>query len=125
MRFKVGQKIIVEDCFSGGNFKIGDIVEIVQIGTDDGEDENCYGAISPYDGLLWYLYEEEVGPLTNADKIRSMTDEELAEFLTDDGWSCNECYSGQEDSDNPLSCGCDEECKTHCLVWLKQTLKEN
>lgn len=81
MRFKVGQKVVVKDCVSGGNFKNGDIVEIVQIGTDDGYDMECYGAISPWDGMLWYLYEDEVGPITNADKIRSMTDEELADFI--------------------------------------------
>lgn len=39
MKFKVGQKIIVKDCFSGGNFEVGDIVEIVQIGTDGGKYE--------------------------------------------------------------------------------------
>lgn len=81
MRFKVGQKVVVKDCINGGNFENGDIVEIVQIGTDDGEDQDCYGAISPWDKCKWYLYEDEIGPVTNADKIRSMTDEELADFI--------------------------------------------
>lgn len=35
-----------------------DIVTIKQI---DNEDKpNCYGAISPYDGLMWYLNEDEI-----------------------------------------------------------------
>lgn len=29
-----------------------------------------------------------------ADKIRSMTDEELAKFITEDRWDCNDCPSG-------------------------------
>lgn len=124
MRFKVGQKIIVKDCFSGGNFEVGDIVEIVQIGTDDGEDENCYGAISPWDGLKWYLSEDEVCPITNADKIRSMSDEELAVYLTDDVFCCNDCPSGKENSDNPFGEKCDEKCFEHCLAWLKQQTGE-
>lgn len=118
MKFKVGQKIIVKDCFSGGNFEVGDIVEIVQIGTDDGEDENCYGAISPWDGLKWYLSEDEVGPITNADKIRSMSDEELSEFL------CNGIENVFCDLCEKCSCRyahCkDELCKTNLIKWLKQ-----
>lgn len=117
MRFKVGQKIIVKDCFSGGNFEVGDIVEIVQIGTDDGEYENCYGAISPWDGLKWYLSEDEVGPITNADKIRSMSDEELFEFL--DSISIYSCIC-------PMKKSCSDfySCEDAFLNWLKSPAKE-
>ena len=49
-------------------------------------------------------------PLTNADRIRSMTDEELANCITDD--LCDRvCHS-------PLSC--DGNCETQVLAWLKQ-----
>lgn len=81
MRFKVGQKVRVTKVFSGGNFCEGDIVSIEQIGNEDEQD--CYGAISPHDGFLWYLREEEVSLGTNADRIRAMSDEELANLLTD------------------------------------------
>lgn len=83
MRFRVGQEIKVKCVKSGGNFRPGDIVEIIQIGDDDGYDMECYGAISPWDGYKWYLNEDEVEPITNADKIRSMTDDELYDFLFD------------------------------------------
>ena len=52
----------------------------------------------------------EVKPKTNADRIRSMTDEELANTITDD--LCDRvCHS-------PLSC--DGNCETQVLAWLKQ-----
>lgn len=115
MRFKVGQKVVVKDCVSGGNFENGDIVEIVQIGTDDGDDMECYGAISPWDGLIWYLYEDEVGPVTNADKIRNMTDEELYDFIS--GIDIYRCTC-------PAKSICDEEsCEVNFIKWLKQPVE--
>lgn len=124
MRFKVGQKVVVKDCVSGGNFENGDIVEIVQIGTDDGDDMECYGAISPWDGMLWYLYEDEVGPVTNADKILSMTDEELAKFLSH-YLDCENCeLSYIEDIWGETRCkGKHNECWKNVLEWLKQPVK--
>ena len=56
-----------------------------------------------------YLYSEQKAK-TNADRIRSMTDEELANCITDD--LCDRvCHS-------PLSC--DGNCETQVLAWLKQ-----
>ena len=59
-------------------------------------------------------------PKTNGDKIRAMTDEELAEFIdtvTDccsDGWMCDKC---------PIkSTGCD---KDSFIEWLKQEVSED
>lgn len=64
-----------------------------------------------------------VKTMTNADKIRAMTDAELGEFIiniSDDGWpfACQnkpECHNG---SPAPGMC---EKC---FLDWLKQTAKE-
>lgn len=120
MKFKTGHKVRVTNCYSGGNFENGDIVEIIQIGTDDGEDMNCYGAISPHDNWKWYLYEDEVEAITNGDRIRGMSDEELAKFIIEDRWDCNECPSGQENTDNPFGGKCDNKCIKHCLEWLKK-----
>lgn len=80
MRFNIGDKVRVVKPYSGGNFEDGDIVEIVQIGDGDFESE-CYGAISPYDNDVWFLDEKEVAPVTNADMIRHMNNEELSIFL--------------------------------------------
>lgn len=57
-------------------------------------------------------------PITNADRIRSMTDEELAEFITP--VKCVDCRL--------LDCGVEEEmlngkrrtCQERVLDWLKQ-----
>lgn len=59
MKFKVGDKVRVINCHSGGNFDNGDIVTIAQIGSD--YEDDVYGAISPHDGYMWYLCEDEVG----------------------------------------------------------------
>lgn len=79
MRFNVGQKVRVEEVRSGGNFKEGDIVEITGIGFEDESD--CYAAISPYDGEIWYLDEGEIEPITNGDNVRSMSNEKLQDLF--------------------------------------------
>lgn len=51
-------------------------------------------------------------PMTNADKIRTMTDEELAELLRDT--QCNSCaWQGND-------CDYADECKAEKLEMLKQ-----
>ena len=64
-------------------------------------------------------------PKTNADHIRSMTDEELAKWLADT-WDCHECSEHERIGDHPLlkSEPCDQECERHCLEWLKRTYEE-
>ena len=57
--------------------------------------------------------EQERNPMTNADKIRSMTDEELAAFL-DEG--ADFCHTGL--------CEDGETCRICCLRWLKQGVSE-
>lgn len=52
---------------------------------------------------------------TNADRIRAMTDEELAEVLRDS--KCNTCaWQGND-------CDYADECKAERLEWLKQVSK--
>ena len=80
MRFKVGTKVVCTNVYSGGDFDNGDVVTIAQIGNEDEPD--CYGAISPHDGHLWYLYEDEVKAATNADHLQELSDEEKAKVLS-------------------------------------------
>ncbi|MBO7677530.1 MAG: hypothetical protein J6S49_08455 [Erysipelotrichaceae bacterium] len=57
----------------------------------------------------------EAKPKTNADRIRAMSDEELASVITDD-WCeivCNGTYL----------CN-DGTCEQHVLKWLKEEVKE-
>lgn len=51
---------------------------------------------------------------TNADRIRNMTDEELAEFLAYNAY-CEECYVKKDDS----CCYPDGTCKQKHLEWLQ------
>ena len=63
---------------------------------------------------------------TNADHIRSMSDEALAVYIALDHWDCHKCPEHERLSDNPLMRGkkCDEDCARHCMNWLKQPYKE-
>lgn len=99
MRFKVGQKVRVVKPHYGCYFYNGDVVEIARIGTVDGKDMNCYGAKYEDSCLLWYLHEDEiepiedeVAPITNGDKIRAMSNRELAEFLLDQPYNNSACH---------------------------------
>ena len=56
-------------------------------------------------------------PKTNADRIRSMTDEELADFLTGDFCDFCELLCGA-----PVVCG--GQCREKCLEWLKKEVDE-
>ena len=59
---------------------------------------------------------------TNADRIRAMSDEELATHLHDIGWDCHLCAEHGRLDNEPLLRGekCDEKCVEHCLEWLKK-----
>lgn len=57
--------------------------------------------------------------MTNADRIRSMTDEQLARMLTygDGNFDCSECSDGKKRPE------CDCDCQAHCLEWLRQDVR--
>ena len=56
-------------------------------------------------------------PQTNADRIRAMSDEELAKFIGEEGFHCEICAKG-------VNSECDLKCGTYCLDWLKQPAEE-
>lgn len=60
-------------------------------------------------------------PKSNADRIRSMSDEELAKFLECFGL-CHYCAEHNRLGDIRIYADekCDEKCVDHCLEWLKQ-----
>ena len=62
--------------------------------------------------------------MTNADRIRKMTDEELAVHLNI-GWECSLCKE-QIWINNKFSLGdCDMNCVKHCLEWLQQPAEDD
>lgn len=79
MKYPVGTKLVVKEVYSGGNFCVGDIVTVSCIVCDD--DLDCYAVISPHDGLMWYLREDEVAPCMVSDYIRGLSKEELAKYF--------------------------------------------
>ena len=60
--------------------------------------------------------------ITNADRIRAMSDEELAEHIVNVGWDCHFCAEHLRLDNEPLMKEekCDERCAEHCLEWLRQ-----
>ena len=71
-----------------------------------------YGEVDPATCEAVTYCPQATPPKTNADKIRAMTDEELAEVITDD-W-CEIVCSGTD-----YLCR-DGTCEQHVLKWLKQ-----
>ena len=63
---------------------------------------------------------EHFEPYTNADRIRSMSDEELAEYLETLTMICSTCIYQNEDC-APIS---NEKCRDGILSWLKSEVKE-
>lgn len=86
---------------------------------------------APYKECLCEDCLKELGwestPQTNADHIRSMTDEELAKWLDEDLACCCYCSEDERLENEPLLRGekCDEQCRKHLLDWLKQPYKED
>lgn len=56
-------------------------------------------------------------PITNADRIRAMSDEELCKFL-DEYKFCNICEEGCD------SCTYNGDCDRRLLEWLKQPAED-
>jgi len=67
----------------------------------------------------------DIDVLTNADRIRSMSDEELAEYIFDLG-NCSEyCYGHCAYQDDCATKGLDHDtCIKGVIDWIKQPLKE-
>ena len=59
-------------------------------------------------------------PQTNADRIRAMSDEELAKFCNS-GFHCLICSEGDKGEKGV----CDVKCDEHCLEWLKQPAEKS
>ena len=65
------------------------------------------------------MLDERKRKITNADRIRAMSDEELAMYINT-GWECSLCKE-QIWINNKFSLGdCDMNCVGHCLEWLQQ-----
>lgn len=68
---------------------------------------------------------ESVEQMTNADKIRRMTDEELVLFLDEFSANCIECTEDAKNKKCPIY-RCGRYCEpSHIMNWLQQQAKED
>ena len=91
--------------------------------TLDGCKAKEHNAICPLTNMATPITEYR---MTNADRIRAMSDEELANTLLDIGldiWNCNE-YNGHNVTMLPECEKCDGYCVLAILKWLKQSAEE-
>lgn len=66
---------------------------------------------------------DKYAPMTNAAKIRAMSDEELADFLNEATRQCQYGCTDKEDCDYD---DCQEFCRYQAgLAWLRQPAKED
>ena len=78
------------------------------------EDEIYSWVITKQERTIKRIKKDVQSTETNAERIRSMTDEELAEFLAYNAY-CEECYVKKDDS----CCYPDGTCKQKHLEWLQ------
>ena len=77
----------------------------------------CYDRFEPKDYPPYLDYPKERKPKTNADRIRAMTDEELAQYMGD-----VQTWGG---CPNHGARNCTENCADCWLDWLKQEVTEH
>ena len=65
-----------------------------------------------------FAYAEKKNPITNADRIRAMTDEELAKYI------CKTQYREGDVCPPTHNCAVDKSCENCWLDWLKQEARE-
>lgn len=69
---------------------------------------------------LFFKKAREISPVTNADKIRMMSDEDLAKWLHELSCVCECCTMGDSECDLEGSAGCE----LHILNWLRTPVLE-
>lgn len=93
------------------------------------EHDGCVGCkyehedeASPYCDKCTQNSTDKYTPVSNADRIRGMTDEELAEYIFDLGNGSEYCYGHCVFQDNCTTRGLDHDtCIKGVIDWLKQS----
>ena len=66
---------------------------------------------------------QDFRPMTNADRIRAMSDDELSSWIADIAM-CNNCRAKNTDTANPCK-GLYVGCKGNWLDWMKQEVERS
>ena len=78
---------------------------------------DCRGKSCAFYDLFCYRIDR---PKTNADRIRSMTDEELAEYFTPDYYDGPKFYCPVQPVIGEGECAMRSDCRQCLLDWLKE-----
>lgn len=62
--------------------------------------------------------------LTNADRIRAMSDEELAIWLAEWSFCADACPASTNEVEEAIGYHCPSNCKEQALTWLQQPAEE-
>ena len=63
-------------------------------------------------------------PMTNADCIRAMSDEELAIWLAEWSFCADACPASTNEVEEAIGYHCPSNCKEQALTWLQQPAEE-
>lgn len=63
-------------------------------------------------------------PYTNADRIRAMSDEELAIWLAEWSFCADACPASTNEVEEAIGYHCPSNCKEQALTWLQQPAEE-
>ena len=63
-------------------------------------------------------------PMTNADRIRAMSDEELAIWLAEWSFCADACPASTNEVEEAIGYCCPSNCKEQALTWLQQPAEE-
>lgn len=100
-----------------GDWNKNALTEAEQKAVEICADYVLYSLFLNRDDFLKFVNGKDINVITNADRIRAMTDEELAELFA------SPCPNGLEPEDScfyAISDGDDTVCKNCWLEWLKQ-----
>ena len=93
MKYGIGKKVkVITLYYSKTNLKQGDIVTIVNY--EHMPTIDCYKCVK--NNEYYYLFEDEVEPLSNGDRIRAMNDKQLINFIKEirNGYSFGDNIEG-------------------------------
>lgn len=70
------------------------------------------------------LYQCKKGPITNADRIRVMSDEDMAIWLAEWSFCADACPASTNEVEEAIGYCCPSNCKEQALTWLQQPAEE-
>ena len=88
--------------------------------------ENCtkYDDCRTGSGLTWPCGAYVPKSVTNADRIRVMSDEDMAIWLAEWSFCADACPASTNEVEEAIGYCCPSNCKEQALTWLQQPAEE-